>query len=601
MEDRFHASYAAAAVYDPCKKRVLAGCSGTKTDSEVSTEYYIKVDLNSSLDGEGMAAYTRPSLDLVVVLVMNGMPSGLEACLLKTVGRLRSHDRLGVVVADGSGINVLRPLDFIKPLVDIPQLAAELTGEAGSGVPDVGEAVHLGFSLLESSDAVGEDPVAWESSQRQAEQPSRFGRLLLLLAETEAELSADFDSRIISESDSLLAWQESCDHAIHVIESHAARSSSALLSTVVLLCPTEHSVPSIMPTRIHELPGCSCLVGHDATELSWRLVEEFEFAISPIAFCVTLQIETEGFQILEGYGRTPVLPLLVHKDGQKVIIAHTAFATPDSDDGCTRGRTCLFKLRYDALNTTEDELTDKLLELRLTYTDMTGEEEHESVRLHLPNKLTSISTLDRWDSLEWHQSDFGECEQDEVDLVTSGSYRSHCSAEDGPLIPSELHSPASYYEDDSIRKAVLVARCCDVIDAVAAARAKADAQCTPSVSSAGSLSSTPEYHPVMEELLGKVSATPVVGSLARSVHSDFLDAYTNPLDALLEEWWPDPEGIRMPDISQDLKEFVGWFQRERAIISDKHTSFEDEAEMLLTLIGHHQSSESNGVPIRTRR
>ena len=90
----------------------------------------------------------------------------------------------------------------------------------------------------------------------------------------------------------------------------------------MLLCPAQHTVPSISPERIHALPGCSCLVGHDATELrcshaaasyvacrfcaaagamlfffSWRLVEELDYCVCPTAFSLTLEIESPGFKI----------------------------------------------------------------------------------------------------------------------------------------------------------------------------------------------------------------------------------------------------------------------------------------------------------------
>ncbi len=119
--------------------------------------------------------------------------------------------------------------------------------------------------------------------------------------------------------------------------------------------------------HIAKVLGANYYSVHSPSEFQERMVDEFEFMVTPLVFDLTLDMDAAGYEIKNVYGS----PEADQSTGQ-IMKVNTLFPSKVSD-GQTKGGLVLLKL--------ERLSDDGTITLTASYRDRTGQQDHDTVAI----------------------------------------------------------------------------------------------------------------------------------------------------------------------------------------------------------------------------
>lgn len=398
------------------------------------TERYLSVGLNSGLDAD---SFDRKRLNLVLVLDVSGsMGSSFDeyyydkygnkqtvedtgsqskmavakGALVSLTEKLRPGDRLGVVLynQDAAVAKPLNPVDETDMDAIRDHIQADVRPGGGTNL-DAGMGDAL--SLLEP--------------HADADQTTDENRMVVL---------TDAMPNVGQTSDEGLRGR---------LETAAAeRNAHATLVGVGVDFNTE------IVDEITSVRGANYYSVHSPAQFRERVVENFEYMVTPLVFDLSLELDAEGYEIAKVYGSSAA-----DESTGEVLSVNTLFASPTSD-GKTKGGVVLAKVS----RTADASGDDATLRLRASWADRTGERSERETTVDFPDggpeqfantgvrKAVLLSRyadlLKRWmvdereregepttDGVPVYDGDhLGEWEQQSEELTVSGDYRDRLQA-----------------------------------------------------------------------------------------------------------------------------------------------------------------------------
>jgi Ca-activated chloride channel family protein len=316
------------------------------------TERYVSVGLDSRLSPEG---FERPRLDLVVALDVSGSMTGafdgyyydehgrrhetesdastkLEAAtesLCALTRQLRDDDRLGIVLYDHRA-HVAKPLREVGA-TDMDAIRRHVRSIAAGGSTNLEDGFEAARDLLQD----GELGPAVER---------RVVFMTDMMPNTGATAEGDLTSRF-------------ADAAVDGV--HTTFVGMGLDANAELL------------DALSGIRGANHYVVNSAAEFERRLGEEFDYMVTPLVYDLTLDLETDGYEIEAIHGSPasdPATGRLVH--------VGTLFPSP-TEDGEARGGVVLVRV------TQTDPDAD--LDLVASWTERTGRDHVERVSVDVPD------------------------------------------------------------------------------------------------------------------------------------------------------------------------------------------------------------------------
>lgn len=342
-KDLFFPSYLAAVTRDPFSKK---------------EEYYLAVGLNS-----GMQSFSRKKLNLVVVLDTSGsMESAFDeyyydgsvpgrssgpgeeqeqerkkprrkidvACesLKALLDQLKPQDRFGMVVFSDQG-RVVKPLRYVGE-TDMDRIREHIDEIEANGSTNMADGMRLGFSLCD--EFANADP-------------------------------EEYENRIIFLTDAQPNCGETSEKGLL---GTASREAERNVNTTFIGIGVDFNTELV--EAISRMRGANYYSVHSAADFRKRLVEEFEFMVTPLVFDLQLNLESAGYLIEKVYGS----PGADEATGSLLKI-HTLFPSRRTDEK-TRGGVVLLKLSRK-----EPILEDDSIFLSVDYEDR-SRKRHRSAR-----------------------------------------------------------------------------------------------------------------------------------------------------------------------------------------------------------------------------
>jgi len=333
------------------------------------TERYLSVGLNSSLDVD---AFDRKRLNLVVVLDVSGsMRSSFDRYYYDQYGnkqevedagdqskmsvakdalaamteKLRPGDRLGVVLYNHTSA-VAKPLNPVAE-TDMDAIRGHLREDVEA---DGGTNLSAGLD-----DAT---------------------RLL------EAHADADqttYENRMVVLTDAMPNVGDTSEGGLRGRLEAAAETQRAHATFVgVGLDFNTEIVDEITSVR-----GANYYSVHSPSQFRERVVENFEYAVTPLVFDLSMELDADGYEIRTVYGSSAA-----DEATGRMLHVNTLFASPTAD-GETRGGVVLAKVaRTDddgASGTDADADGDGSLTLRASWEDRTGAASERETTVSFPD------------------------------------------------------------------------------------------------------------------------------------------------------------------------------------------------------------------------
>ncbi len=315
------------------------------------TEYYLSVGLNSGIKESD---FERKKLNLVLVLDVSGsMDStfdryyydryGLEQppesrddftktklavageSIIGLLDHLTDEDRLGVVLFE-SGAHLAKPLESMGA-TDKKALGQSILEIDAGGGTNMASGIRMGTSLFD--DVAGSD-------------------------------QSEYENRIIFLTDAMPNLGEiEKDGLFGMIEQNAGQN----IYTTVIGIGVDFNTELV--DHIAKVLGANYYSVHSPSEFQERMVDEFEFMVTPLVFDLTLDMDAAGYEIKNVYGS----PEADQSTGQ-IMKVNTLFPSKVSD-GQTKGGLVLLKL--------ERLSDDGTITLTASYRDRTGQQDHDTV------------------------------------------------------------------------------------------------------------------------------------------------------------------------------------------------------------------------------
>lgn len=308
-------------------------------------EYYLSVGLNSGLTE---ADFERKKLNLVIVLDVSGsMDSQFDSYYYDSAGNhvlredrtgddlktkmqlasesvagmldhLNGDDSLGVVLFDDQA-HTSKPLESMGS-ADREKLADNILGIRAGGGTNMEAGMIRGTSLFDGALAADPD---------------------------------EYENRIIFLTDAMPNLGDTSEHGLFgMIEENAGNGIHTTFIGVGVDLNTE------LVEELTKVRGANYYSIHSAGEFKNRMVDEFEFMVTPLVFNLLLSLDADGYDIREVYGS----PESDESTGQ-IMKVNTLFPSRTSD-GQTKGGIVLLKL--------ERTSDDPSLVLRTSYEDRSG-------------------------------------------------------------------------------------------------------------------------------------------------------------------------------------------------------------------------------------
>ena len=319
-------------------------------------EYYLSVGLNS---GIRESDFERKKLNLVLVLDVSGSMSssfdryyydryGLELephddftvsklsvareSIVGLLDHLTDEDNLGVVLFDNDA-HLARPLVSMG-ITDRELLKQNVLEIHADGGTNMASGIRAGTSLFDG--VAGED-------------------------------ESEYENRIIFLTDAMPNTGEiGKDGLLGMMERNAGRG----IHTTVIGIGVDFNTELV--DHIAGVPGANYYSVHSSSDFRERMVDEFEFMVTPLVFDLSLDVDAAGYEIKDVYGS----PEADRSTGQ-IMRVGTLFPSKVTD-GQTRGGIVLLKL---------EKLSDNgAITLTASYRDRAGQQDHDMVTVLLEDK-----------------------------------------------------------------------------------------------------------------------------------------------------------------------------------------------------------------------
>ncbi|NHN43617.1 VWA domain-containing protein [Halorubellus sp. JP-L1] len=403
----------------------LSAVTADPLDGE--TERYLSVGLNSGLETD---AFDRKRLNLVVVLDVSGSMSssfdeyyydqygneqevedaGSESkmqvakdALAAVTEQLRPDDRLGVVLYNQDA-TVAKPLNPVSE-TDMDAIRGHIREDIQPGG---------GTSLSAGMD----DATRLLDEYANADQTTYENRMLVL---------TDAMPNVGDTSEGGLRGR---------LESAAAEHAHATFVGVGVDFNTD------VVDEITSVRGANYYSVHSPSQFRERVVENFEYVVTPLVFDLSLELDAEGYEIRQVYGSSAA-----DEATGRMLHVNTLFASPTAG-GETRGGVVLAKVA----RTDDAAAGGSTLTLRASWKDRTGTTNERETTVAFPDggpeqfanagvrKAVLLSRyadlLKNWmvdererdgdpsaDGIEVPDDHLGEWEQQSEDLTVSAAYR----------------------------------------------------------------------------------------------------------------------------------------------------------------------------------
>ncbi|PRW59844.1 transcription elongation factor SPT5-like protein 1 [Chlorella sorokiniana] len=314
---------------------------------------------------------------------------------------------------------------------------------------------------------------------------------------------------------------------------------------------------------ISKVKGANYFSVHSPGEFKQRLVDEFDYAVTPLVFDLALQVVTtgagnasddSGWRILHVYGSPNPNETALSSDGT-VMRVHTLFPSPKTEQGI-KGGVVLLRLRPPAKG------ANTPLRLAVTYSDREGKQFRSERTVALPAGFTAAAA------------------------ASSGE------------------APMSYYQSTGVRKAVLLARYTDMLQGWLIDEWNAiDANDT-AVINATLCGTFPSAFCPDVDAIAKYEVSPAPEGACKVnrwlLPDGCLLPVPFPVMVQLSEWERTSHNLTVsPDAKQAFQAFLPYLQEEMVAVND--TSLQQEVDLLNTLIAvtveqHLLRSGTNDLP-----
>lgn len=323
---------------------------------EDDQEYYLSVGLDSTVSIED---FERPSLDIVVVLDISGsMNSSFDSYYYNEQGQrqsggdddtskldaakqslcaltreLRDDDRLGVVLFNGSA-HVAKPLRGVD-VTDMEAVRSHIHQITAGG----GTNLEAGFETARE--------LCTNVQERDGERRVIF--MTDMMPNTGATAESDLS-------------QQFADAAVESI--HTTFMGIGLDANAELI------------ETLSGIRGANHYFIHSADDFEVRLAEEFDYMVTPLVYDLTLELESEGYEVEAIHGSPTI-------ESTRNQLMHVGTLFPSAkEEGDTRGGVVLARL-----NRIEG---DSDLELVATWTERNGGTHSERVSVTMPEASVSF-------------------------------------------------------------------------------------------------------------------------------------------------------------------------------------------------------------------
>jgi len=353
-EGLFYDYYFDTANTQKCEKLFCPSYSSAVSKDPFSDtdDYYLSVGLNS---GMKESDFERKKLNLVLVLDVSGsMGSPFDQyhydqfgnkvsrgesgddytkskmqianeSIVGLLGHLDDDDRLGVVLFDDSA-HMAKPLEGMAE-TDRDALKQHIMEIYADGGTNMASGIRLGTTLLED---------VLESDR------------------------SEYENRIIFLTDAMPNTGETSQGGMFdMIRKNAERN----IYTTVIGIGVDFNTELV--EHITKVRGANYYSVHSSSDFEERMGEEFEFMVTPLVFDLTLNLESDGYEIKSVYGS----PESAQATGQ-IMRINTLFPSKVSD-GETRGGIVLIKL---------EKLSDgAAISLTTSYENRMGQKDGDAV------------------------------------------------------------------------------------------------------------------------------------------------------------------------------------------------------------------------------
>ena len=340
-EGLFYDYYFDTGASQPCEELFCPSYSYAISEDPFSgdDDYYLSVGLDSGLKASD---FERKKLNLVIVLDVSGSmnspfnqyhyddpnrPQSEDSVKSKTqlaneslVGLLENlehDDNLGIVLFNDHA-HMSKPLESIG-ITDKELLAANILEIHAFGGTNMESGVVLGTSLL---DKLKSDPT-------------------------------EYENRMIIMTDAMPNLGDATGPGLMGMISD--NSEEGIYTTFVGI-GVDFNTGLI--EKLTKVRGANYYSVHSASEFKSRMIDEFDFMVTPLVFDLRLQVDADGYKISKVYGS----PEADESTGQ-IMKINTLFPS-ETQDGETRGGIVLLKLEK-----TSDDAT---ITLRTSYEDRSG-------------------------------------------------------------------------------------------------------------------------------------------------------------------------------------------------------------------------------------
>lgn len=308
VETSFYAHYfetkkEESAIFSP--RYSLAKCKHPLTGE---SEYWMSVNFVSKFDGPGIQKYGRPVLNLVVALDISGsMFNNFEGetgnskmkvakeSLLIILSQLKPEDSFGLVLFNETA-SVVHPLTKWKD-TDTVALEKKIMKFRPGGGTELTEGLKAATAMY-------------------AKVPEGCSNRIFFL--TDMEVNSSQDGKVFTD--------------------YVKKNSNENLWCTVIGIGMDLTLDII--ENVSKTPGANYCNVRSTNNFKELMDKEFGYLVCPIAFNIDMNLESETFRILSGFGTPEVNGL---KPGETVHLS-TEFPTLQNDKGETRPGPLLFCL-----------------------------------------------------------------------------------------------------------------------------------------------------------------------------------------------------------------------------------------------------------------
>lgn len=349
-EGLFHEYYFDTGGDGSCSSLFCPTYTPAITDDPLSgtTEQYLSVGLDSGL---AQSDFERPPLNLVLVLDISGSMSasfdeyyydqfGNEQQVEAYTGRskmdiarevlvdlthhLRPEDRLGVVLFNNESF-VAKPVRAVE--------ATDMDAIRGHIMEDVEAGGGTNISAaMEDAEELLDDVVADDAG------------------------SSEYEHRSILLTDAQINWGETdADELRSALQARAEKR----MHTSVVGIGVDFNADLI--NQITAVRGANYYSVYSASQFEQRMLEEFEYMVTPLVYDLSLELDAEGYEISQVYGSTAA-----DEATGELMHVNTLFPSP-AEDGKAKGGVVLVQVER-----TGDATGTGMLDLEASWEERDG-------------------------------------------------------------------------------------------------------------------------------------------------------------------------------------------------------------------------------------